>query len=418
MEHHRILATAGCVHLRRIAVFFAAGALLCAAGASSAIAQKQYAPGITDTEIKIGQTVPYSGPASAYSTFGKAETAYYRMINDAGGINGRKIRLISLDDGYSPPKTFEQTRRLIEQDGVALIVGSLGTATNTAIQKYLNDRKIPQLFISTLASKFNDPRHFPWTMPSLAASYHTEGMIYAKYILRHSPNARIAVLYQNDDYGKDYVQGLKDGLGPQAAQRIVATASYEVTDATADSQVVSLQASGADTLYDVSTPKFAAQIIRKTYDIGWKPTHFLNAVAAYVGLVFQPAGIEKARGIISASIVKDITDPRLAEDAEYKEWLAWMRSYYPEGNVLDAANVNAYLVAQSFVQVLQQCGDDLSRDNIMRQAANIRDLRLKMLLPGLAANTSPTDYEAVKQMYVRQFNGKTWDVLETLVAEN
>ncbi|HZB93484.1 MAG TPA: ABC transporter substrate-binding protein [Stellaceae bacterium] len=417
MEHHRILATAGCVHLRRIAVFFAAGALLCAAGASSAIAQKQYAPGITDTEIKIGQTVPYSGPASAYSTFGKAETAYYRMINDAGGINGRKIRLISLDDGYSPPKTFEQTRRLIEQDGVALIVGSLGTATNTAIQKYLNDRKIPQLFISTLASKFNDPRHFPWTMPSLAASYHTEGMIYAKYILRHSPNARIAVLYQNDDYGKDYVQGLKDGLGPQAAQRIVATASYEVTDATADSQVVSLQASGADTLYDVSTPKFAAQIIRKTYDIGWKPTHFLNAVAAYVGLVFQPAGIEKARGIISASIVKDITDPRLAEDAEYKEWLAWMRSYYPEGNVLDAANVNAYLVAQSFVQVLQQCGDDLSRDNIMRQAANI-DLRLKMLLPGLAANTSPTDYEAVKQMYVRQFNGKTWDVLETLVAEN
>lgn len=400
-----------------IALLFAA-ALLCGAGGMSAVAQKQYAPGITDTEITIGQTAPYSGPASAYSTIAKAEAAYYRMINDAGGINGRKIRLISLDDGYSPPKTFEQTRRLVEQDGVALIVGSLGTATNTAIQKYLNDRKIPQLFISTFASKFNDPRHFPWTMPSLGASYHTEGMIYAKYILRHSPNAKIAVLYQNDDYGKDYVQGLKDGLGARAAQLVVATASYEVTDATADSQVVSLQASGADTLYDVSTPKFAAQIIRKTYDIGWKPTHILNAVAAYVGLVFQPAGLEKARGVISASIAKDITDPRLADDPDYKEWLAWMRRYYPEGNILDAANVNAYLVGQSFVHVLRQCGDDLSRANIMRQAADIHDLRLKMLLPGLAANTSPGDYEGVKQMYVRQFNGKTWNVLETLVAEN
>lgn len=403
--------------IQGIALLFAA-ALLCGAGGMSAVAQKQYAPGITDTEITIGQTAPYSGPASAYSTIAKAEAAYYRMINDAGGINGRKIRLISLDDGYSPPKTFEQTRRLVEQDGVALIVGSLGTATNTAIQKYLNDRKIPQLFISTFASKFNDPRHFPWTMPSLGASYHTEGMIYAKYILRHSPNAKIAVLYQNDDYGKDYVQGLKDGLGARAAQLVVATASYEVTDATADSQVVSLQASGADTLYDVSTPKFAAQIIRKTYDIGWKPTHILNAVAAYVGLVFQPAGLEKARGIISASIAKDITDPRLADDPDYKEWLAWMRRYYPEGNVLDAANVNAYLVGQSFVHVLRQCGDDLSRANIMRQAADIHDLRLKMLLPGLAANTSPGDYEGVKQMYVRQFNGKTWNVLETLVAEN
>jgi branched-chain amino acid transport system substrate-binding protein len=393
-------------------------ALLLSLAVSSAFAQKKYAPGITDTEIKIGQTMPYSGPASAYGTFGKAETAYFKMINERGGINGRKIKLISLDDGYSPPKTFEQTRRLVEEDGVAFIFGSLGTPTNTVIQKYLNERKIPQLLISTLASKFNDPQHFPWTMTAFGPSYHTEGMIYAKYILRHSPNARIAILYQNDDYGKDYVQGLKDGLGDRASRLIVAEASYEVTDPTADSQIVALQASGADTFYDASTPKFAAQAIRKIYDIGWKPTHYLNQVSAYVGLVFQPAGLEKARGIISATTQKDITDPQIKNDPDYQEWLAWMRTYYPEGNVLDAANVAAYLAAQSLVYVLTQCGDDLSRENIMRHATNVHDLRLKMLLPGLAVNTSPTDYEAIKQMYVRQFTGKTWEVLERMVAEN
>jgi branched-chain amino acid transport system substrate-binding protein len=393
-------------------------ALLLGLAVSSAFAQKKYAPGITDTEIKIGQTMPYSGPASAYGTFGKAEAAYFKMINERGGINGRKIRLVSYDDGYSPPKTFEQTRRLVEQDGVALIFGSLGTATNTVIQKYLNDRQIPQLFIATLASKWNDPKHFPWTMPGPGSpSYHTEGMIYARYILRHSPDAKIAILYQNDDYGKDYVRGLKDGLGERASHLIVAETSYEVTDPTADSQIVSLQASGADTFYDVSTPKFAAQIIRKIYDVGWKPTHYLNQVSAYVGLVFQPAGLEKARGIISATTQKDITDPQIKNDPDYQEWLAWMRTYYPEGNVLDAANVAAYLTAQSVVYVLTQCGDDLSRENIMRQATNIHDLRLKMLLPGLAVNTSSTDYEAIKQMYVRQFTGKTWEVLERLVAE-
>ncbi len=393
-------------------------ALLLSLAVSSAFAQKKYAPGITDTEIKIGQTMPYSGPASAYGTFGKAEAAYFKMINERGGINGRKIKLISLDDGYSPPKTFEQTRKLVEEDGVAFIAGSLGTPTNTATQKYLNEREIPQLLIATAASKFNDPKRFPWTMPALAPSYHTEGMIYANYILRHSPNARIAILYQNDDYGKDYVRGLKDGLGNRASHLIVAEASYEVADPTADSQIVALQASGADTFYDASTPKFAAQAIRKIYDIGWKPTHYLNSVSAFVGLVFQPAGLEKSRGIISATVQKDITDPRMRDDPDYKDWLRWMQTYYPEGNILDSANVNGYLFGQSLVHILKQCGDNLSRENIMRQATNLHNFAPKMLLPGLTINTSPTDYEAIKQMYVRQFTGKTWEVLERIMAQN
>jgi branched-chain amino acid transport system substrate-binding protein len=393
-------------------------ALLLGLAVSSAFAQKNYAPGITDTEIKIGQTMPYSGPASAYGTVGRAEAAYFKMINDQGGINGRKIKFISLDDGYSPPKTVEQTRKLVEEEGVAFIFGSLGTATNSAIQRYMNEHKIPQLLISTFASKFKDPEHFPWTMGALQPSYLVEGMIYANYILRHSPNAKIAILYQNDDAGRDYVKGLKDGLGVRASHLIVAEASYEVTDPTADSQIVSLQASGADTFYDITTPKFAAQAIRKVYDIGWRPTHFLAQISAFVGSVFEPVGLEKAQGIISATVAKDITDPRMRDDPDYKEWLHWMTTYYPQGNVLDATNEGAYISAQELVQILRQCGDDLSRENIMRQAANLHDYAPKMLLPGLTLNTSPTDYEPIKQMYVRQFKGKTWEVLERMVAQN
>jgi ABC-type branched-subunit amino acid transport system substrate-binding protein len=385
--------------------------------APGAFAQKEYAPGITDTEIKIGQTMPYSGPASTYGTYGKAEAAYFKMINEQGGINGRKIKLISLDDGYSPPKTVEQTRRLVEGDDVAFIFGSLGTPTNSATQKYLTEHKIPQLLIGTLASKFNDPQHFPWTMTGFGVSYHTEGMIYARYILAHSPKAKIAVLSQNDDFGRDYVAGLKAGLGTDASRLVVAEATYEVSDPTVDSQIVALQASGADTLYDISTAKFAAQAIRKAYDIGWHPTHFLDAPTALVGAVFEPAGLEKSRGIISATLQKDITDPGLRDDPDYKEWRRWMQTFYPEGNVIDGANVAAYIIAQSLVQILSQCGDDLSRENIMRQATDVHEFAPKMLLPGIAMNTSPTDYEAVKQMYVRQFTGTTWEVLERLVAE-
>jgi branched-chain amino acid transport system substrate-binding protein len=407
--------------LQKAARFAGLGAiLLLGITATGALAQnqKKYAPGVSDSEIKIGQTMPYSGPASAYGTIGRAEAAYIRMINDRGGINGRKIKLISLDDSYSPPKTVEQTRKLVEQDGVAFIFGSLGTATNSAIQRYLNERRIPQLLIGTFASKFKDPKHFPWSMGSLGPSYHTEGMIYARYILAHSPKAKIAILYQNDDYGRDYVQGLKDGLGSDATRLIVAEASYEVTDPTADSQIVSLQASGADTFYDITTPKFAAQAIRKVYDIGWRPTHFLNQVAAYVGSVFQPAGLEKAQGIISATAMKDVTDPRMRDDNDYKEWLRWMKTYYPQGNILDTTNEAGYVAGEDLVQILRQCGDDLSRENIMRQAANINDFAPKMLLPGLTLNTSPTDYEPIKQMYIRRFTGKTWEVVERLMAAN
>ena len=403
---------------RRLASALALTFTLLALAAPRAIAEKNYAPGITDTEIKIGQTMPYSGPASAYSTAGKAMLAYFKMLNDHGGVNGRKIVLVSLDDGYSPPKTMEQTRKLVEQEGVAFIYASLGTAANTAIQKYLNERKIPQLLIATSASKFNDPQHFPWTTPQVSASYHTEGKIYAKYILQHRPDAKIAVLFQNDDFGKDYLSGLKDGLGDKAAKLIVAQASYEVTDATIDSQILTLQASGADTFYDISTPKFAAQAIRKVHDIGWNPTHFLDAVSAYVGLVFEPAGLDKSTGIISATIGKDITDPRLREDQGYQDWLAWMQKYYPDGSILDSVNAGGYSSAQTLVQILKQCGDDLSRENIMRQATNVHGLSLPMLLPGITVEISPNDYEAVKRMYVRRFNGKSWDLLEEVLAKN
>ena len=384
-----------------------AAALLSLALVAPATAQKKYAPGITDTEIKIGQTMPYSGPASSYGTIGKAEAAYFAMINDKGGVNGRKINLISLDDGYSPPKTVEQVRRLVEEEGVAFTFNTLGTPTNTAIHKYMNQRKVPHLFVATGATKWGDPEHFPWTM-GWQPTYQTEGHIFAKYILEHVPNAKIGVLYQNDDYGKDYLKGLKDGLGDKAAKLIIKEVSYETTDPTIDSQIVSLQESGANVFYDVTIPKFAAQAIRKTYDIGWKPLHLLNSVSASVSATMQPAGVEKGVGIVSLVYAKDPTDPQWKEDAGYKQWLTWIEKYYPDGDRSDAFNVYGYNAAMTMVQVLKQCGDNLTRENIMKQAANL-NLTLPMLLPGVKVSTGPKQFFPIREMQLAKFDGKIFD---------
>jgi ABC-type branched-subunit amino acid transport system substrate-binding protein len=384
-----------------------AAALLSLTVAMPAAAQKKYAPGVTDTEIKIGQTMPYSGPASSYGTIGKAEAAYFAMINDKGGVNGRKINLVSLDDGYSPPKTVEQVRRLVEQEGVAFTFNTLGTPTNTAIHKYMNAHKVPQLFVATGATKWGDPEHFPWTM-GWQPTYQTEGHIFAKYILDHVPNAKIGVLFQNDDYGKDYVKGLKDGLGDKAAKLIIKEVSYETTDPTIDSQIVSLQESGANVFYDVTIPKFAAQAIRKTYDIGWKPLHLLNSVSASVSATMQPAGVEKGVGVVSLVYAKDPTDPQWKDDAGYKQWLAWMEKYYPDGDRSDAFNVYGYNAAMTMVQVLKQCGSNLTRQNIMKQAASL-DLTLPMLLPGVKVSTGPKQFFPIREMQLAKFNGKIFE---------
>jgi branched-chain amino acid transport system substrate-binding protein len=370
-------------------------------------ADKNYAPGVTDTEIKIGQTMAYSGPTSAFGTVGKSEGAYFQMVNERGGIHGRKLRFISLDDGYSPPKTVEQTRRLVEQDEVLLMFGSLGTAHNTAVQKYLNARKVPQLFIGSISNKWNDPKNFPWTM-ALPIPPRIEAAIYASYILSNRPGARIAVLYQNDDFGKDYLASLKEALAGRAGTMVVAEVSYEVTDPTVDSQVVTLKGSGADVLMNFSTPKAAAQVIRKVYDIGWKPTHFISVASTSVAAVLAPAGLEKSTGLISATFAKDPSDPSWRDDREVKEWFAWMKQYYPEGSTTDLLNVTGYVFAAALVQVLQRCGDDLSRENVMRQATNLRDVELPMLLPGVKMNTTPTDYVPFKQMQLRGFDGTRW----------
>jgi len=385
--------------------------------AQPAAAQKKYGPGVTDKEIKIGQTMPYSGPASSYGTIGKAEAAYFAMINAEGGVNGRKINLISLDDAYSPPKTVEQTRRLVEEENVLLDFSPLGTPPNTAIHKYLNARKVPQLFVATGATKWGDPQHFHWTM-GWQPTYQTEGHIYAKYILEKLPNAKIAILYQNDDYGKDYVKGFRDGLGDKAAKMIVAEASYETTDPTIDSQIVSLQASGADVFFNVTIPKFAAQAIRKAHDIGWKPTHFLNSVSNSVGAVLKPAGLDASTGIISVEYEKDPTDPNWQNDAAYKAWLAWMDKYYPDGDKKDTFNVFGYNEAATMVQVLKQCGNDLTRENVMKQAANLKGFEAPMLLPGIKVNTSSTDYYPIQQEQLAKFNGKTWELFGNVLAMN
>ena len=387
---------------------FSAMALLLAYGilaASPAVAQKKYDSGASDTEIKIGQTMPFSGPASAYATISKAEAAYFRMINEQGGINGRKINLITYDDGYNPAKTVEQTRKLVESDEVLLIFGSLGTAHNAAVQKYLNDNKVPQLSLATGATRFSDPVNFPWTMAA-NPNYQTEARIYGQYILANHPNAKIGILYQNDDFGKDYVKGLTDGLAGKIP--IVAEAPYETADPSPDSQIVSLQASGADIFFDVTTPKFAAQAIKKVAEIGWKPLHFLNNVSRSIGAVLRPAGFPNAEGIFSAGYTKDATDPTWNNDPAFQEWSAFMDRYYPGGDKTDNLTVTSYTAAQTLVQVLVQCGDDLTRENVLQQATSLYELRLGMLLPGITINTGPTDYAPLKQMQMMRFTGAHW----------
>ena len=375
----------------------------------------EYGPGASDTEVKIGNTMPYSGPASAYGIIGKTEAAYFTMINEQGGINGRKINFISRDDGYSPPKTVELVRKMVEEDQVLFLFSTLGTPTNTAIHRYLNDNKVPQLFVATGADQWNDPQHFPWTV-GLIPSYGTEAHIYARYILKHLPNAKIAVLYQNDDFGKDYLNGLRDGLGDKAAKMIVATQSYETTDPTVDSQVVALQGSGADVLLTVAIPKFAAQAIRKVYDIGWKPTHFLTSVSNSVGTVMKSAGLEKGVGIISAAFAKDPTDPQWQGTPEYKEWLAFMKKYNTSANLGDVQGAIGYTYAQTMVAVLKACGNNLTRENVMKQAANLHDVTMPMLLPGISLSTSATDFAPIKQMQLERFDGTTWKLFGEVIS--
>jgi branched-chain amino acid transport system substrate-binding protein len=391
----------------------AAASLVLASGL--AFAAGQYGPGVSDTEIKIGNTMPYSGPASAYGAIGKAEAAYFAMINDQGGINGRKINFITRDDGYSPPKTVELVRQLVEEEHVLLLFNTLGTPPNSAIRGYLNDNKVPQLFVATGADKWNDPKHYPWTM-GWQPSYRVEARIYARYILKNLPNAKIAVLYQNDDFGKDYLVGLREGLGDKADKMIVATQTYETTDPTVDSQIVVLQGTGADVLLTAAIPKFAAQAIRKVYDIGWKPTHFLTNVSASVKAVLQPAGPEKGVGIISAGYLKEPTDPQWQDTPEYKEWLAWMKKYNTSGNVADGNNVSGYSFAQTLVAVLKASGDNLTRENVMKQAASIHNMTLPMLLPGIVVSTSADDFAPVKQMQLEKFDGTTWRLFGEVIS--
>jgi branched-chain amino acid transport system substrate-binding protein len=383
--------------------------------AMPAAAEKKYDPGASDTEIKLGQTMPYSGPLSVFATLGKAEIAYFRMINDQGGVNGRKITMISLDDGYSPPKTVELTRKLVESDNVLAIVGSLGTPTNAAIQKYLNQKKVPQLFMATGATRWDDPKAFPWTM-TLQPNYQAEARIYASYVLKQIPDARIAVLYQNDDFGKDFLKGFRDRLGAKAASMVVREASYEVTDPTIDSQVIDLAGSKANVFLNITVPKFAVQAIRKAYELTWRPTQFIDNPAAQVGNVMRPAGIEAAKGIISAAFVKDPTDPQFRNDPDFLAWVDWMKKYFPEGSLEDPQNVVGYIQAQTVVQVLKQCGDDLTRENVMRQAANLHQFRPAMLLPGITVDTSPTDYQPIEDMLLQRFNGERFELFGGIIS--
>jgi branched-chain amino acid transport system substrate-binding protein len=384
-------------------------ALICSAlAASIGSAPAQNAPGITDTEIKLGQTMPYTGPVTGFSTLGKGEIAYIKMINDQGGVNGRKINLISLDDGYVPPRTVEQTRRLVEQEQVAAIFGSLGTATQTAVVKYLNERKVPQLFLGSGAYKWGNYKETPWTMGGVQATFRAEARIYARYALDKNPNAKICILYQNDDFGRDYQAGVKDVLGDKYATS-VKEATYEFTDPTIDSQIVTLQGSGCDTLIVAASPKFAAQSIRKVYDIGWKPMFFMTNVGIWVGSVMEPAGFEKGIGMLSSAYIKDPTDANWDNDPAMKDWKAWAAKYMPDADARDSNYVNGFNYASAMVQVLRQAGNDLSRENIMRQATNLKNVELPMLLPGIRVNTSPANYYPVQQMQLMRWSGKQWE---------
>ena len=398
----------------RLAAFSAAAVVL-AATSSSALAQKKYDIGATDTEIKIGNIMPYSGPASAYGVIGRTEAAYFKMINDAGGINGRKINFISYDDAYSPPKAVEQARKLVESDEVLLIFNSLGTPSNSAIHQYMNSKKAPQLFVATGATKWNDPKNFPWTM-GWQPSYQSETQIYAKYLLQNKPDAKIAVLYQNDDYGKDYLKGLTDGLGAKAASMIVAKESFETSEPTIDGHIVKLKSSGADVFIDIATPKFAAQAIKKVAEIEWKPLHFLNNVSASVGSVIKPAGFANAQNIISAAYLKDASDPQWNNDPGMKGFYAFLAKDFPEGDRLDQSTVVGYGFSQTLVQVLKQCGDNLTRENIMKQAANLKDFRTEVMLPGIKINTSATDFAPISQLQLMRFQGQRWELFGDVIS--
>jgi branched-chain amino acid transport system substrate-binding protein len=395
----------------------AAALALASATSTASFAQSKYDTGASDSEIKIGNIMPYSGPASAYGVIGTTEAAFFNKINAEGGINGRKINFISYDDGYSPPKTVEQARKLVESDEVLMIFNPLGTPPNSAIQKYMNAKKVPQLFVATGATKWNDPKEFPWTM-GWQPSYQSESHIYAKYILKNRPNGKIAILYQNDDYGKDYLKGFKDELGAKAASMIVAEESYETTEPTIDSHIVTLKASGADIFFNITTPKFAAQAIRKAAEIGWKPEHFLNNVSASIGSVIKPAGFAAAQGIISSAYLKDPTDPQWKDDPGMKAWNAFLDKYYPDANRADASVVYAYTVAQGLVYVLKNCGNDLTRANVMKQAASIRDLQLPLLLPGIKVNTSATDFAPLSQLQLMKLKGETWELFGDIISSD
>jgi branched-chain amino acid transport system substrate-binding protein len=384
------------------------------ASVGSALAEKKYDTGATDTEIKIGNIVPYSGPASAYGVIGKTEAAYFKMINDQGGINGRKINFISYDDAYSPPKAVEQARRLVESDEVLLVFNSLGTPSNSAIQKYLNGKKVPQLFVASGASRWNDPKNFPWTM-GWQPSYQNEARIYAKYLMKEKPNGRIGVLYQNDDFGKDYLKGLKDGLGAMASM-IVAEESYETSEPAIDSHIVRLKAAGADIFISITTPKFAAQAIKKIAEIDWHPLQIVSNVSASVGGVIEPAGFEISQGILSAAYAKDGADPQWDNDPGMRNVLAFLQKYFPEGNKVDGSVIYGYGVAQTLAKVLQMCGDDLTRENVMRQAASLRDFAPDTLLPGITINTSPTDFAPIEQLQMMRFKGQKWELFGDIIG--
>jgi branched-chain amino acid transport system substrate-binding protein len=374
---------------------------------SVASAPPRYDPGVSDSEIKIGQTMAYSGPASAYGTIGRAEAAYFKKINSEGGVNGRKVTLISVDDGYSPPRTVEQTRRLAEQEGVLLFFSSLGTDPNAAVHAYLNARRVPQLFIASTGMQWDDPQHFPWTM-ALAPNQKVNLFHEAQYLLERRPQAKIAVLYENTDFGREYLAVLRELLGARAHDMLVAEVSYETTDVTVDTQIISLEASGADTFFNFSTPKFASQSIRKIYDLGWRPMHFLSSAVSSIATVLQPAGLEKSIGLISVAYWKDPADPRWRGDQAVKDYLAWIARFYPSGDVSEIQNVFGYSAAQLMVHVLRKCGNDLTRENVMRQAASLEHVELPMLLPGITVNTRPDDYLPIKEMQMVRFDGKQW----------
>jgi branched-chain amino acid transport system substrate-binding protein len=393
---------------------FSAAVLVFAATGGSAQAQKKYDTGASDTEIKIGNIMPYSGPASAYGVIGKTEEAYFKKINAEGGINGRKINFVSYDDAYSPPKAVEQVRKLVESDEVLLVFNPLGTPSNTAIQKYLNAKKVPQLFVATGATKWNDPKDFPWTM-GWQPSYQSEARIYAKFLMKEKPDARIAILYQNDDFGKDYLKGLKDGLGAKASM-LVAEESYEIAEPTIDSHIVKLKSTGADVFINITTPKFAAQAIKKIAEIDWKVMHIVSNVSASVGSVIKPAGFENAQGILSAAYAKDGADPQWDSDPGMKKFLGFLEKYYPEANRLDGAVVYGYGAAQTLVKVLEMCGDDLTRANVMKQAASLKEFAPDTLLPGVKINTSATDFAPIEQLQMMRFKGEKWDLFGDILS--